>query len=150
MADDEPTVIYTARATVTGGRDAGHGRTHDGAFEVRLRRPREAGGEGGGANPEQLFAIGYAACFESALGMSARRAGLDASDASIDAQVSLVRAAADRFELAVALDVTLPSVEDPAQAVEAVRAAHRLCPYSNAIRSNVDVALTANGRPVSA
>ena len=65
---DNGRVIYTAHAHVTGGRAAGHGRTSDGALEVDLRAPLELGGEGGGTNPEQLFAVGYAACFESALG----------------------------------------------------------------------------------
>ena len=66
-------VIYTAEATVTGGRTSGHGRTNDGALDVQLRSPKEMGGEGGGTNPEQLFAVGYAACFESALGVVGRR-----------------------------------------------------------------------------
>src|SRR5437773_10933579 len=72
-------VLYTAEATVTGGRASGHGRTSDGALDVQLRSPKEMGGEGGGTNPEQLFAVGYAACFESALGVvgssRARRGG---------------------------------------------------------------------------
>ena len=66
-------VLYTAEATVTGGRAAGHGRTSDGVLEVDLRSPPEMGGEGGGTNPEQLFAVGYASCFESALSVVARR-----------------------------------------------------------------------------
>ena len=66
-------VIYTAEAHVTGGRVAGHGRSSDGALEVDLRTPSEMGGEGGGTNPEQLFAVGYAACFEGALAAVARR-----------------------------------------------------------------------------
>src|SRR6266516_2959558 len=67
-------VLYTAEATVTGGRQSGHGRTNDGTLDVQLRSPKEMGGEGGGTNPEQLFAVGYAACFESALGVVGRRA----------------------------------------------------------------------------
>jgi osmotically inducible protein OsmC len=66
-------VLYTAQATVTGGRASGHGRTNDGALDVQLRSPKEMGGDGGGTNPEQLFAVGYAACFESALGVVGRR-----------------------------------------------------------------------------
>ena len=66
-------VIYTADATVTGGRSEGHGTTSDGALDVQLRMPPELGGEGGGTNPEQLFAVGYAACFEGALGVAGRR-----------------------------------------------------------------------------
>jgi Ohr subfamily peroxiredoxin len=65
-------VLYTANALVTGGREKGHGRTADGELEVDLRTPKEMGGSGGGTNPEELFAVGYAACFESALGGVAR------------------------------------------------------------------------------
>jgi lipoyl-dependent peroxiredoxin len=140
--------LYTARAHVTGGRVNGHGRTSDGALEVDLRPPVESGGEGGGTNPEQLFAVGYASCFESALGAVARRQRVDAGDVAIDSQVSLIPTEDRRFILAVVLDVTLPSIEDPEQAVALVEAAHRVCPYSNATRGNIDVTLTANGQPV--
>ena len=140
-------VIYTAQATVTGARDKGHGRTTDGALEVDLRVPPELGGPGEGTNPEQLFAVGYAACFEGALATVARRRRLEAGDASIASNVSLVAAEERTFTLAVQLDVTLPSVGDD-QAVELVAAAHKVCPYSNATRGNIDVTLTANGRPV--
>src|SRR5712691_8858538 len=83
-------VLYTAEATVTGGRASGHGRTNDGALDVQLRSPKEMGGEGGGTNPEQLFAVGYAACFESALGIVGRRERVDVGDVSIDSRVSLL------------------------------------------------------------
>ncbi|MEA2317691.1 MAG: lipoyl-dependent peroxiredoxin [Solirubrobacteraceae bacterium] len=139
--------LYTAEAVVTGGRDAGHARTSDGAVELDLRTPPELGGPGGGANPEQLFAIGYAACFESALKTVARRSDTSADDARIDARVSLVTGPERTFSLAVELDVTLPSVGDD-EAVQLVRAAHEVCPYSNATRGNIDVALSANGRRV--
>jgi lipoyl-dependent peroxiredoxin len=140
--------LYTARAHVTGGRVNGHGRTSDGALEVDLRPPVESGGEGGGTNPEQLFAVGYASCFESALGVVARRQRIDAGDVAIESQVSLIPTEDRRFVLGVVLDVTLPSVEDPEQAVALVEAAHQVCPYSNATRGNIDVTLTANGQPV--
>jgi lipoyl-dependent peroxiredoxin len=140
--------LYTARAHVTGGRVNGHGRTSDGALEVDLRPPVESGGEGGGTNPEQLFAVGYASCFESALGAVARRQRVDAGDVAIDSQVSLIPTEDRRFVLAVVLDVALPSIEDPEQAVALVEAAHQVCPYSNATRGNIDVTLTANGQPV--
>jgi osmotically inducible protein OsmC len=140
--------LYTARAHVTGGRVNGHGRTSDGALEVDLRLPVESGGEGGGTNPEQLFAVGYASCFESALGAVARRQRVDAGDVAIDSQVSLIPTEDRRFVLAVVLDVTLPSIEDPEQAVALVEAAHQVCPYSNATRGNIDVELIANGQPV--
>jgi lipoyl-dependent peroxiredoxin len=141
-------VLYTAKAHVTGGRAEGHGRTDDGALDVQLRRPVELGGEGGGTNPEQLFAVGYAACFESALGVIARRERLEAGDVEIDSQVSLIPTQERTFQLGVELHVTLPSVSDTDQAIALVRAAHEVCPYSNATRGNVDVVLTANGAPV--
>ena len=105
------------------------------------------GGEGGGTNPEQLFAVGYAACFEGALGAVARRTKVETGDVAIDSKV-VVSAGEDRtFVLAVELDVTLPSVEGDA-AVELVREAHKVCPYSNATRGNIEVTLTANGAAV--
>ncbi len=141
--------IYTAKAHVTGGRAEGHGASEDGALEVDLRLPSEMGGSGGGTNPEELFAVGYAACFEGALGVVSRRAKADAGDVAIDSAVSLLPDGKGGFLLAVQLDVTLPSVEDAETAVELVRAAHQVCPYSNATRGNIEVGLTANGAPVS-
>ena len=143
-------VLYNARAHVTGGRAEGHGRTEDGQLEVDLRLPEEMGGHGGGTNPEQLFAVGYAACFEGALGVVARRHGAEVGDVAIDSQVKLLPTEERGFKLAVELDVALPSVEDSETARELVAAAHQVCPYSNATRGNVEVALTANGEPVSA
>jgi osmotically inducible protein OsmC len=141
-------VIYAAHAHVTGGRTAGHGRTSDGALEVDLRAPVEMGGAGGGTNPEQLFAVGYAACFESALGTEARRRRLDVADVAIDSSVMLMPTKSRGYALAVTLAVTLPSIHDAAQAAELVSAAHQICPYSNATRGNIDVELTANGHAV--
>ena len=140
-------VLYTAEARVTGGRVAGHGRTSDGALEVDLRSPVGLGGEGGGTNPEQLFAVGYAACFESALAAVARREKLEVGNVEIDSKAMLVTGEERSFTIAVELAVTLPSVEGES-AVELVRAAHRVCPYSNATRGNIDVTLTANGAVV--
>jgi osmotically inducible protein OsmC len=140
-------VLYTAEATVTGGRTLGHGRTSDGALDVQLRTPKEMGGDGGGTNPEQLFAVGYAACFEGALGVVGRRENIDTADASIDSRVSLLPEERG-FKLAVELDVTLPQVADAEQAVRIVAAAHQVCPYSNATRGNIEVKLTANGHEV--
>jgi osmotically inducible protein OsmC len=141
--------IYTARAHVTGGRERGHGRTSDGLLDVALRVAPELGGDGTGTNPEQLFAVGYAACFEGALMVAARRERLDVDDVAIDSQVSLMPTDDRRFQLAVVLDVTLPSVDDPERAIALVAAAHQVCPYSNATRGNIDVTLTANGQPVA-
>ena len=136
------------------GRGDGHRRsrrgprkTTDGALEVDLRLPTEMGGQGGGTNPEQLFAVGYAACFEGALGAVARRTKAETGDVSIDSKVSLHPNESRGFDLSVQLDVSLPSVEDDA-AVELVKAAHQVCPYSNATRGNIPVTLTANGQPV--
>jgi lipoyl-dependent peroxiredoxin len=142
-------VLYTAKATVTGGRANGHGRTDDGALDVQLRSPKEMGGEGGGTNPEQLFAVGYAACFEGALGVVGRRERVEVGDASIDSSVRLVARDDRTFTVAVRLDVTLPQIPDPEEAARIVAAAHQVCPYSNATRGNIDVTLTANGRDVS-
>jgi len=140
--------LYTAKAHVTGGRAEGHGRSSDGALEVDLRLPSEMGGQGGSTNPEQLFAVGYAACFEGALGVVTRRAKVEAGDVAIDSEVSLSPDGSGGFFLSVGLDVTLPSVADAAAAVDLVRAAHQVCPYSNATRGNIEVTLTANGAPV--
>ena len=100
--------LYTAEAHVTGGRADGHGRTSDGALEVDLRLPTEMGGEGGGTNPEQLFAVGYAACFEGALGSSAaRRAKAEVGDVAIDSKVSLITTEDDR-SFTIAVELTSP------------------------------------------
>src|SRR6185503_14394216 len=112
----------------------------DGTLDVQLRTPPELGGEGGGTNPEQLFAVGYAACFEGAIKTIARREKVDADAVSIDSSVSLGPGDDRSFTVAVGFD------DD--RAVELVRAAHHVCPYSNATRGNIDVTLTANGRPV--
>ena len=142
--------LYTARATVTGGRDQGHGRTDDGALEVDIRLPKELGGDGTGTNPEQLFAIGFASCFESALKVVARRQKVEADDISVESAVTLTATPERAFVIGVELDVTLPSIDDPDEAVKLVETAHKVCPYSNATRGNIDVALTANGQPVGA
>ena len=105
-------VLYTAEATVTGGRQNGHGRTSDGQLDVQLRAPKEMGGEGGGTNPEELFAVGFAACFESALGAVARREHQETGDVSIDSRVNLSPTESRTYELSVELDVSLPAIED--------------------------------------
>lgn len=140
--------LYTAQAHVTGGREQGHGVTGDGALDVQLRTPVEMGGEGGGTNPEELFAVGYAACFEGALGVVGRRERVDLGDVSIDSEVSLITTENRGFNVAVGLDVSLPGVSDPERAISIVAAAHEVCPYSNATRGNVEVTLMANGRSV--
>jgi osmotically inducible protein OsmC len=140
--------LYTAEATVTGGRVNGHGRTSDGVLDVQLRTPTEMGGDGGGTNPEQLFAVGYAACFEGAIGVIGRRERAEVGDVSIDSRVTLSPTEDRAFGIGVELHVSLPQVSDPEQAVRIVEAAHHECPYSISTRGNIDVVLTANGRPV--
>jgi osmotically inducible protein OsmC len=138
--------IYTAEAHVTGGREHGHGVTNDGRLDVQLRPPTDDADHG--TNPEQLFAVGYAACFEGALGAVSRREKLELGDVAVDSSVSLVTTEDRGYTVAVKLDVSLPGIDDDAQAKEIVAAAHKVCPYSNATRGNIDVELVANGQPV--
>jgi len=140
--------LYTAKAHVVGGRIAGHGRTSDGLLEVDLRVAPELGGDGDGTNPEQLFAVGYAACFENALATVARRRKLEPGEVEIDSEVMLVTGEERSFTIAVALAVSLPSIEDEEEAKDLVRATHKVCPYSNATRGNIEMTLTANGAAV--
>jgi lipoyl-dependent peroxiredoxin len=134
-------VLYTAEATVTGGRD-GHVRSSDGILDLDVRTPTELGGPGGASNPEQLFAAGYAACFQSALGLVARRQKVDTGASTVTARVSLGTAGSGAFNLAVQLEVHIPDVAAE-QAQSLIEAAHAVCPYSNATRGNVDVELRA-------
>jgi Ohr subfamily peroxiredoxin len=142
--------VYTAEATVTGGRSEGHGRSSDGNLDVHLRMPVELGGsaEDPGTNPEQLFAVGYAACFEGALGVVGRREKQEVGDVSIDSRVSMFPTPERGFGLAVELHVSLPQVTDQELARRIVAEAHQVCPYSNATRGNIEVTLTVNGEPV--
>ncbi|GAB4191486.1 MAG: organic hydroperoxide resistance protein [Roseiflexaceae bacterium] len=133
-------VLYTASATAHGGR-AGKINTEDGHLTLDLSVPKELGGPGGqGTNPEQLFAAGYAACFQSALGVVGRRAKVDTSASAITGQVSLHPNGAGGYQLSVTLTIALPGVEH-AVAHELVEQAHQVCPYSNAVRGNIDVKL---------
>jgi osmotically inducible protein OsmC len=135
-------LLYTAEATVTGGRRGG-GETSDGRLEVSFSSPTELGGDGGpGTNPEQLFALGYSACFQNAMMGIARRRQLVADDSTVTARVGLGTIGDGRLGLTVDLQVTLPSVADRPVAEELVAEAHRPCPYSNAVRGNVEVAIT--------
>jgi Ohr subfamily peroxiredoxin len=142
-------VLYTAEAIVEGGR-AGRGHTTDGRLQVALSVPQDLGGDGGpGTNPEQLFAVGYAACFESALLGVARGRKMDASDARITSRVGLGPTGHGGFTLSVSLDLHAPhlSADD---AMELMVRAHERCPYSNATRGNIDVQLMVDGAPVKA
>lgn len=134
-------ILYTAEATVVGGRAHGHAESSDGHLVVDLTMPKELGGPGGeGTNPEQLFAAGYAACFESALMLVARRQKKDADQAKITAQVGIGPVPGGAFGLAVTLRVHIPGLEQ-GEARELVEAAHKVCPYSVATRGNVPVEL---------
>lgn len=142
-------VLYTAHALATGdGRD-GQARTDDGRLVVDLASPAEMGGGGGGTNPEQLFAAGYAACFHSALRQVARRAKADVTGSTVRAAVDLGTIGNGAFGIGVRLEISLPELGgDEARAL--VDAAHQVCPYSNATRGNVDVQLTLAAAGVSA
>src|ERR1700730_12868508 len=105
--------LYTAQAHVTGGRANGHGQTSDGALEVDLRLPKEMGGDGAGTNPEDLFAVGYAACFEGALGVVGRRMKAETGDVAIDSRVQLLPTEQRGFGLSVVLKVKFPPGAPP-------------------------------------
>lgn len=132
--------LYTTQARVTGGR-AGHGETSDGLLKVDLAMPKELGGPGGATNPEQLFAIGYAACFESAIRFVARKQKLPLADAAVTATVNLLPNG-EGFKLGVSLAAETKGL-DQAAAEALVSAAHQICPYSNATRGNIEVAISA-------
>ena len=130
-------VLYTARAHTTGGRD-GASRTDDGRLDVKLSSP---GTSGTGTNPEQLFAAGYSACFIGALKAVGPKLGIAVpQDVSIDAEVDLGQIP-DAYGIAARLNVSLPGL-DKEKAQQLVDAAHKVCPYSNATRGNIDVTIT--------
>ncbi|PSK93777.1 Ohr subfamily peroxiredoxin [Murinocardiopsis flavida] len=134
-------VVYTANATAEGAGRQGKGYTDDERLTVDLSVPKGMGGDDGpGTNPEQLFAIGYAACFHGALKNVVRQAGADAAQSSVHAEVSVIKS--DGFGLAVKLVASLPGL-DQAQATELVEKAHQVCPYSKATRGNIEVEVSA-------
>jgi Ohr subfamily peroxiredoxin len=144
---EQTNVLYTAEATATGGRD-GHARTSDGRLDVDLDVPTEMGGTGGpGTNPEQLFAAGYAACFQSALLRLAAGRGLDLGDARLTARVGIGLVPSGGFGLVAALDLDAPRLSR-AMAVDLMSRAHEACPYSRATRGNIEVALTVGGTAI--
>jgi Ohr subfamily peroxiredoxin len=133
-------VLYTAQASTTGGRD-GHATSSDGVLDVDVRVPKEMGGQGGATNPEQLFAAGFAACFQSALSVVSRRQKVDSSGSTVTARVSIGPVDGGAYGLSVAIEVAIPGV-DADTAKQLVEAAHQVCPYSNATRGNIEVALS--------
>jgi Ohr subfamily peroxiredoxin len=140
-------VLYTAEAVVEGGRE-GHGRTSDGRLDVDLSVPASMSGDDGpGTNPEQLFAVGYAACFESALLGVARGRNLDASGSQITSRVDIGPLDSGGFGLQVSLDLHAPNIAAD-EVRELMLRADQRCPYSNATRGNITVVLSFNGQPV--
>ncbi|MFK8253849.1 organic hydroperoxide resistance protein [Ancylobacter terrae] len=139
-------ILYSTRVTATGGRK-GTIRSEDGVLDLKLAIPRELGGMGGATNPEQLFAGGYGACFENALLRVARQSGhrFADGDVTVVADIGLSRNEAAAFVLHAALAITIAGI-DQARAEELVRGADAICPYSNAIRGNVDVVKTVTVR----
>lgn len=137
-------VIYTARARTSGGRDGGTSRTSDGRLDVRLSPP---GATGTGTNPEQLFAVGWSACYLSAIKLVASRMKVKLpADPAIDAEVDLGMLDGGYF-LRARLEVWMPGLE-PAVARQLVDGAHRECPYSKATHGNIDVVTTVRTDPV--
>ena len=136
--------LYSTQARAVGGR-AGHVETPDGLLSVDLALPREMGGKGGATNPEQLFAAGYAACFENAARFIAGQQKIALTGAAVTATVELHPRAEGGFRLGVALDVETQGL-DQAAAEALVAQAHQVCPYSNAVRGNVDVAITVRAQ----
>jgi lipoyl-dependent peroxiredoxin len=142
------TVLYTAEAVVEGGRD-GHARSSDGNLDVKLDTPTELEGSGGtGTNPEQLFAAGYAACFQSALMGIARGRNINIDDCTITSRVGVGPVADGGFGLEVRLELTAPSLSTE-DAAALMSRAHKRCPYSRAIAGNVPVELAANGSTIA-
>jgi lipoyl-dependent peroxiredoxin len=145
--DELRKVLYTAQATIEGGRN-GHGRTSDGRLDVDLDVPSEMEGPGGpGTNPEQLFAVGFAACLHSAVMGVARGRDLDVSQSRMTSEVSIGPVIDGGFGLAVKLEFDAPGI-DPEDAVSLLARAHERCPYSKATRGNIHVTSIANGRAV--
>lgn len=139
-------VLYTAEAVVEGGR-RGHGRSSDGRLEVDLSSPAALGGDDGpGTNPEELFAVGFAACFQSALLGVARGRNLDATDSRITSRVGIGPREDGGFGLEVSLDLHAPNIP-PDEARELMLRADERCPYSNATRGNINVLLSVDGKP---
>lgn len=134
--------LYTGRVRVSGG-EAAHGRasgvarSEDGALEVQLRMPAELEGPGGGTNPEQLLAAGYAACFHGAMSLIATRAGIGLVDAGVEAAITFARDPVDGlYQLAAEIRVFLPGL-DAAVAAELVRNTERVCPYAKMFRQGI-------------
>jgi lipoyl-dependent peroxiredoxin len=135
-------VVYTASATATGDGRNGHVRSSDGVLDFDLAVPKEMGGPGGALpNPEELFAAGYAACFHNALKTVARRQKITLTDTAITVDVGIGPRDEGGYGLTVAIEAEIPGI-DEATANDLIERAHQVCPYSNATRGNIDVAVT--------
>ncbi len=133
------TVVYRTTAVSTGNGRNGRTRTADGVLDLELTSPKPHAGPGDPTNPEQLFAAGYSACFHSALKNLAKAAGVDADESSVSVEVGLVKSESG-FSLQAAITGDLPGVDDDV-AADLLARAHQRCPYSKAIRGNVEVTL---------
>ena len=140
MTQTPDKIVYTASATTSGGRQ-GHAASSDGILDLDLASPKEVGGSGLGTNPEQLFAAGYSACFNGALMMVAKKAGVDASAAQVTAHIGF-GPEGDSYAITADLEVAVPGLE-LAQVQELADAAHQVCPYSKATRGSVPVTVLA-------
>ncbi len=138
MSIQQSDVAYTAIATAENGRD-GRVATNDGRLEVVVNPPKELGGSGEGTNPEQLFAAGYSACFQGALGVVARNENADISGSTVTAEVGIGKND-DGFGIIVKISASIPNV-DAATAKDLIEKAHQVCPYSKATRGNITVEL---------
>ncbi|MEU3091462.1 organic hydroperoxide resistance protein [Streptomyces massasporeus] len=138
MPIQQSDVLYTAVATAENGRD-GRVATDDGTLDVVVNPPKEMGGSGAGTNPEQLFAAGYSACFQGALGVVARQEGADLSGSTVTAKVGLGRNG-DGFGIIVEISADIPKA-DRGTARSLIEKAHEVCPYSKATRGNITVTL---------
>ncbi|MFF3242166.1 organic hydroperoxide resistance protein [Streptomyces sp. NPDC002870] len=138
MAIQQSDVLYTAAATAENGRD-GRVATHDGRLDLVVNPPKEMGGSGAGTNPEQLFAVGYSACFQGALSVVARKENADLSGSTVTAEVGIGKND-EGFGIIVKISANIPNL-DAATAKDLLEKAHQVCPYSKATRGNITVDL---------
>ncbi|WP_414931210.1 organic hydroperoxide resistance protein [Vibrio europaeus] len=139
------TTLYKTQATALAGRN-GLVKTDDGLLELELAYPKEMGGTGAATNPEQLFAAGYSACFSNAILHVAREGKVALKEAPVTAEVGIGPNGQGGFALTVSLAASIDLPQE--QALELVRVAHQVCPYSNAVRGNIDVEVTVNGQAI--
>ena len=139
------TTLYKTQATALAGRN-GQVKTDDGLLELELSYPKEMGGSGAATNPEQLFAAGYSACFSNAILHVAREAKVALKNAPVTAEVGIGPNEHGGFALTVSLAAELELPQE--QARELTKIAHQVCPYSNAVRGNIDVKVTVNGEAI--